>query len=292
MADVIVVSDVEGKTVGDFVQRGIEKAGHTCKCYYSRTNPTGFHNPNGVFGLDNVPSSDMLIIFGTPAFAELMKHGMPGTDDVRVVLTDSHYRVSAKAVNLACKGSGFHVYAMPDLFMYRERYATLPYYHPMEIGFTGQKDKGITVCHSPSRFEKMALKGTEQICKKVRTFPVRFQLVLYKMWEECLQIKAGSHIFIDQLINDKDHYIGGVGKSGLEAMALQCLTMTSGIPFESDCFPSPPVVWLKDYNDLGEKLKYYLDNPVERKKATSLQHLWAKQYLSLEFVGKHLTQEL
>jgi len=292
MRKICVVADDPGNTVGSYVSDSIKSCGAECVSVYLHESPVaGWINKDAVYGVDKIPTECELIIFGVWAFKAIIDKQLGIGKGTKIVLTTRHYIENYDAINRICNDAKMTVYAMPDLFMYRGDLPTRPFYHPMLFGGTVEKNQIMTVCHSPSRWEKMFTKGTEVICKKVRKFPVKFELVLYKSWQESVAIKAKSHIFIDQIVRNDDGYIGGLGKSGMEAMKLGCLTITSGTPYESEYLPSPPMVWCNSGLELKEALnKYIYDTPARNKLALE-QKEWADKYLSAKFVGENLLRE-
>ena len=110
-------------------------------------------------------------------------------------------------------------------------------------------------------------------------------------WEECMQRKARSHLFIDQLYHPEDIYgisidHHSIGKSGIEAMFLESLVFTRGEYFGRE-LPPPPVVWVgrKDIIDLVD---YYINHPKEREEKIKEQKAWALKYATYDFAARNV----
>ena len=238
---------------------------------FRQKDPKGFHKhiPH-MIGYENIPKADQYIIVSSHAYTEV-KDKVSG--DVRVIVTDSFFMKND--VDL----SGVMVYCMPDLIHYCG-YPYKPYYPPFEYPGPIIKNSIITVAHSPYSKGKASRKGTKHIIEAVKRLGVNMDLIVGVSWEESIKRKSKAHIFIDQI---PDHYIGGLGKSGVEAMAVGCLTMTSGV--EDDC---PVIRVTKD--TLYDTLLLYITHPMQRDVMSYRQTMWVEKYLNYEYQGRYLTE--
>ena len=84
----------------------------------------------------------------------------------------------------------------------------------------------------------------------------------------------------------KDYIWPALGKSGLEAMHLGCLTITYGKGYDTE-IPAPPVAWcVKD--SFREVLEYYIKNEKERIELAAKQKEWALKYASYDFAAQNV----
>lgn len=194
---------------------------------------------------------------------------------------------------------------MPDCVPYviKDGLSFKPYYQhiPFEMKDNINKYKELTVSHSPGLKKKCNHKGTaeiERVCKKLN---IKLEIISGCTWEESIKIKQKSHIFVDQIINDQFRkelgidYFGGIGKSGLEAMKCNCLTITSGYSgsmIGNSEHPAPPVDVVKDENDLEKLLSYYKDNLDSLKVKATKQKEYADKYTSFDFVLNNVDKNI
>ena len=217
-------------------------------------------------------------------------------------------------------------YIMPDLFG-REEIDHIPYYHAVDVSLLDSlsggaiypdSKKNFIISHSPgdSYRIKNNIKGTKQIIEAVdmvsRKYPhVSLKIIKNKSWKECIKIKSLSHIFIDQVIKGnksaqkfynshsknvrykgKKIYEGGLGKSGLEALPLPCVTICGGSnPHTEEFFPSPPINFISA-SEIYEKIIYYVENEDVRRDHSRKERDWSIKYLNSEFISKHLTRHI
>jgi hypothetical protein len=185
------------------------------------------------------------------------------------------------------------------------------FYHPFDfssIEIIKPKNK-IILCHSPYSSVKMGEKGSNKIINsfeylknrygngfmrkfntKNKNYNLEYKILNNLSWIDCLNEKAKSHIFVDQFIKECwikgvkcDSYVGGLAKSGIEAMLLKSLCITSGRKVVTD-IPIPPVIFCND--KLNEAIEKYIIDEKLRNEVIEQQYQWAKQYTSFEFVAK------
>lgn len=144
-----------------------------------------------------------------------------------IFLTGTSYRVHSAGYNSYFYKFGiFPIFAMPDLVRLGNK--NISFFQPMEyseIKISKPKSK-IIVAHSPGKSKRRyQKKGTYKIRKAVGLLNNQ---VIYDEFSgvpllKCLQRKADSHIFIDQL----SPRVGGLGKNGLEGIVMNCVTLCS-----------------------------------------------------------------
>ncbi len=188
-----------------------------------------------------------------------------------VVLTDSYFLMNHKTIDL----SHARVLCMPDLTFYCKRYDKL-FYHPFEWYEPVVKNDELTIAHSPYSKLKCIEKGTDFILSVIPDIDIITGLT----WVESIRRKSKAHIFIEQVAEREHDYKGTLGKSGVEAMAVGCVTVTSGIPVDGE-IPIPPVVRVNRQN-FADKIKniQYSDDDTQR--------LWVETYLNYQFQSTYL----
>lgn len=146
----------------------------------------------------------------------------------------------------------------------------IPLLHPMQYDDI-DKTKGneIVVSHATGLVDRNAKKGSDiigrgiQLAKKKVSF--EYDYIVGVQLQECLKRKARSHIFIDQIYMPG----GGVGKSSLEAIALNCVTLSSvhnlkenfqNDYYKGDYYKKPPVINIANENDVAKILIDLISN--------------------------------
>ena len=114
---------------------------------------------------------------------------------------------------------------------------------------------------------------------------------------QCTKRKSKSHIFVDQISPENLYtlqppYLGGLGKSGLEAMTLGSVTLTSFRDISSEPFiPNPPVINVNKDN-LYDKLEKLILNKNERNSISNSQKNWVKDYLNDKYVVNYILKNM
>lgn len=227
---------------------------------------------------------------------------------VAVIFSDTNFCKNYKWCKKFCLDNGIHIYAMPDLREYLDKFIpayqtiTIPSYIDIDT-----KNDVILITHSAGEKEKYNYKGSREINSTISKIKKNYN-VIYKSisglsWIDCLVEKAKSHIFIDQLVKNNPKidykrwgngikYQGAIGKSGLEAMLMKCFTITgSNILKTEPYFPNPPIYYT-DYYTLYEDLSFIIGNESFAKNVIDNQFNWAKKYLSPEFVVSNITRHI
>ena len=127
--------------------------------------------------------------------------------------------------------------------------------HPMEYKLDTTKNKEITVSHAPGLIERDGKKGTSVIERgiKLAKNEVKFNYdhIVGVPFRECLKRKAQSHIFIDQINSN----VGGIGKNGLEAISLNCITMCSLNKFSpGERYADHPIINIQSSEDVATNI--------------------------------------
>jgi hypothetical protein len=247
-----------------------------------------------VFGYKNIPRgvSQYIVISGSGFYGvhEFLLQYIK-RKRVRVILTDSYYRENCVKLNKLLKP--YIVYCMPELMQFYDgEYRT--FYPPFERnGINVRKNGKLTIAHSPFDTHKIEMKGTELIEQAIQNIrqniDVEYDRITGVPWQECMKRKMRAHLFVDQVIEFNDGYCGGLGKSGIEAMGLGCVTLSSGDFGIKDLIPPPPVVEITPDILYGVLLRLIQDVEL-RNKFGQDQSDWMRRYASYEFVGKHLLE--
>ncbi len=186
----------------------------------------------------------------------------------------------------------FKVFTTHCKIMYRYDYPTREYYQPFDLNYIYKtKEKYLVASHSPFSKEKEREKGTVHIKSLMKELNVELRTLQNMSWLRCMQEKAKTQIFIDQLglrtALPKD-WLGGVGKSGMEAMNLKCCTVSCG-EFTGREIPAPPVVWVNNDN-YREKITEIINDKKLRKEYTDRQYEWAIKYTNPDFQARRILE--
>ena len=105
------------------------------------------------------------------------------------------------------------------------------------------------------------------------------------------------HIFVDQLhpasfVAGYPPYLGGLGKSGLEAMAAGCVVITTGGPFACrPHFDNPPVTWILP-RGLRPAIETYVNNPWAIGELGQRAAAWAATYCTPADVAGRIMERI
>jgi len=251
-----------------------------------------------------VSAPDEIIVVGASAWDMLFvslnydfskKSAMP----IKVILTDTYYVRNYQRLNEEFEKVGAKVYAMQDLMRYRVGLPTEIYYQPIEIDdIEVVKNQKFTICHSPGVKSKTNQKGTIQITETINRYIANnnnatYSLITDASYKECLLEKSKSHLFVDQLPPDNDYgYMGGVGKSGLEAMLLGSVVLTKGEigNYNEETYPEAPIQVFQSEQELYKAIDFFQQNPEVLKFIAEVQQAWARNFINYEFVANHVSK--
>lgn len=215
-----------------------------------------------------------------------------GYQNVHIVITDGKFARDPDYYNVAFKNLDVLTTACKRHFRYG--LPTKTYYQPFDLSlFRQNKNKDLTIAHSPFVKKKFREKGTHKIIEATNGY--NFDLITGVSWNKCLRRKAKAHIFIDQIdhydkdkfkFRDPEYVWPALGKSGLEAMHLGCLTMTYGKGYDTD-IPAPPVAWITE-DTFENVLKFYIANDKQREELAERQYKWAMKYSSYDFAARNV----
>jgi hypothetical protein len=223
-----------------------------------------------------IPESDHYIVIGAVSLGRLPKEYY--SKGVTMILTDSTYMNNHKKYNAIFKANNFIVWAMPDLAPLAKTENI--YYQPFIMPKVDTR-KTELICHSPFCEEKMKQKGTTfivSICVK-NNLPIK--VITGKTWQETIEVKARYRFFIDQIYR-------GIGKSGLEAMLLDCAVL-SGVKPEIDNLP--PITWTDKMHLEKDLLELIFDRP-STDDVIKRQRKWADVNLNPEFVARKIFEKI
>lgn len=280
-------------------------AGHSCelaralrkyiplKSHYFHKSAYGldFIDPVSTFGTDKFPTKgDTLIIVTITAYYAIRK-SIPNFNRVILIATDGFYMTDWKKLNPEFKN--FELFATNCKMQYSEGLARV-YYQPFDLAkFHQLKHAKLTVCHSPFVGEKFKEKGSDSIMAAIRRLRVNSDFIIMRPWVEAMIRKARCQIFVDQISSEPGFWKipptwkGGVGKSGLEAMNLRCLTLSRGNFVDYD-IPKPPIIEC-DRRNFQTVLSQVINmKPEERNRLTELQYQWALKYTNPDFCAKRI----
>jgi len=252
------------------------------------------------YNIEKIPDSPHYIFAGSGILTRIDLSRLEGRKTV--IISDSHYLQETSKIDALIEKYKIEVFCMADLWQYC-KFPKKMYIHPfvdfdyMDFSHIKKRDK-FTICHSPYHKVETNQKGSreiEQAVKKLKyVTALDYECITDKTWRQTLDIKASCHFFIDQ-ISEGNHfpqmgYKGGLGKSGLEAMLLGCLTFCGGDKIVSDV-PAAPFIQV-DNESLCKKLLHYKENPFSAQTIQGKQLSWAKKYTNNKYVAKKILDEL
>ena len=252
----------------------------------------------GTFGFDNLPDKgDILIMVSNFAYSAILeKRGMSYFDNfktVKYIIGDSPFmRISFNVKGKMNYPKNFELYILACMMQYKYDLEVKVFYPPVDVSFIGiKKTKDLSVSHSPFVSEKYEEKGTKQIIKELKRRHINYDLILMAKWEDCVLRKSKTHIFVDQIDYNKPGavdigWMGGVGKSGLEAMLLKCLVISCGLFKDYNGIPGPPIVACTK-ETFSEVLEEYMDSKKIESKVAE-QYEWAVKYLDPDYQARNI----
>jgi len=252
---------------------------------------------------------DNLIIIGMRGLEHYKKIRNTIFKTKAVIFSDTNFCRYYKWCNEYVSEHNIFVYAMPDLhdFLFCKY---VPAYQTITIPdiIIKKPDDRIVICHSPGTIKgKFNYKGTNQINEVVeklsKKYVIEYKLLQGFSHEKCIKEKSTAHIFIDQIIKNNPFvdqnrfgnqiiYKGGLGKSGIEGMLLNCCVITSmDHPNTEPYFPPPPII-MTDYRDFELDLERAVCDINYRNKLVKKQKIWADKYCGPEFVSMNVTRHI
>jgi hypothetical protein len=257
---------------------------------------------------EKIKSNTDITIIGYLALQKILKRIERGDfKRVNLILSDSRSCKYYKEWNeFVPKNNNIHLYLMPDIIPYCS-IEYKPIYQYMKIHesliLPKQTDR-LLITHSPRGNPKFIKKGTPAIIKIIedlqKKYDFEFKLITNLSMDDALKEKSRAHIHIDQLIYGNEEakqtrfdetllYAGGLGKSGIEGMLLNCCVITSGIPpITAPHFPPPPITWTS-YNTFYEDLENLIISEKLRNKHIRKQNKWLLKYHTRKFYKNYLT---
>jgi len=182
-------------------------------------------------------------------------------DKKSIFITGTDYLNRSKYWNSKLDSYNFSVrFSEPEMVNLNPK-KNIPLLHPMEYNLSVNKGENVIVSHAPGMVERDKKKGTSIIEKGIKearkVVSFEYDHIVGVSLSECLKRKARSHIFIDQINKN----VGGIGKNGLEALSLNCVTMCSINNFSSGKrYASHPIINVQSSEDVTNNIVYLLKN--------------------------------
>ena len=268
-----------------------------CEIAYELNEPKGYGKllTKEPHNINNIPKCEHYIFAGSGILSRIDVTKLQGRKTV--LITDSHYLEDTKIIDKIIEDNNIEVFCMADLWKFCKFEKKL-FIHPFKkIDIEIQKNTNFTICHSPYIKYNTNQKGSIQIQKAIDRFKKHYECVydcvIDKTWADSLKIKAKSHFFIDQISVGNHYkqinYVGGIGKSGLEAMLLKSLTFTSGEKISSN-IEVAPYIKVNSQDELYDKLLYYKKNTKIAKEIVERQYRWAIKYTNPNYLANEIIQ--
>ncbi len=183
-----------------------------------------------------------------------------------IFLTSSLYLENSAIWNPILDKCKFGVrFAQPHLVKFSEKNVMLlntMQYDDVDI----TKNERITVSFAPGLKRRAGRKGSDVVDKGVILAKEKedfdYDYIEGVPFYDCIRRKAKSHIFIDQVMPR----VGGIGKNGTEALALNCITMASineFNPVQGDYYDLHPVINVLNAKDVSRELIRLVSNKEE-----------------------------
>ena len=243
----------------------------------------------GLIGTEHIPKSgDVFILVGLALWNLFDRNVLRLYKRVVVIIPDGPFMRKKDYFNEVLKN--YDVFTTNCKYQFAE-FPVKEYYQPFNIQIPVEKNKELTVGHSVFVKHKEREKGSKDILRIVQETGVNIDFIHNLNWYDNLKRKAKCHIFVDQIDHYDAHVFGwkgGIGKSGLEAMLLDCLVLSWG-KFTGRELPTPPIAWC-DKDSFKDVLTYYIENPTEREEKIKAQKEWALKYLNPDFCAKRILQ--
>lgn len=268
----------------------------------------GVSNVKGIYcgnNTENINNDDIIII----AFLALQKISkrIENKDFRKIVFIacDTLYCRNYEWCNKFINDNNIQMYLMPDV----EPFCSIDYkliYQYMKIDASlilPKQTNRLLITHSPRGEKKQKVKGTPEIIKIIEELQKKhdfeFKLITGQKMDDGIKEKSRAHIHIDQLIYgnpevNQSHwgrkfiYNGGLGKSGIEGMLLNCAVITGGLkPKTQPYFDPPPITWTS-YNTFYEDLENLIVNESKRNQQIDEQNNWLTLYYNKEFYKTYL----
>jgi len=243
-----------------------------------------------------IDSADLLVFMAAPALTLLwpMIYPKRKVQAGVFIATSSHLLKDPGGVNQAIDDAGLSVMAMPDKmpFLRRPSPAYWPPIAPLEV----RDEQRIWIGHSPGKTAKHKWKGTADIKRVFRSLPVDCEIVEHKPHPELLVYRRHFSIWVDQMVRPRrfsEHpaaWAGGLGKSGLEAMAAGCAVVTgTGAVWGGVGISSPPVINTNRHGLFGV-LQFLVRNPEECRQLGRSGRRWVREHCNPKTVAESVIQ--
>jgi len=257
---------------------------------WHHSSPYGLDDiyPKAKIGFDWIPKSGKgIIVCGTVLWNLIDMGFLDNYNDVKVIVPDGPIMRHRDKFNAILKD--YDVFATNCKYQFFD-YPVKEYYQPFDMSWLKiEKNERLTVAHGYFSERKKRQKGTDFIEGVLRNIDADTDLYTKLSWYSAVIRKSKAHIYIDQI----DHFDGwkfgwqgGIGKSGLEAMLLDCVVMCRG-EFHGREIPTPPIAWCNKVN-ISDILDMYINDEKARRLRVEEQREWANKYLTKDFCARHV----
>lgn len=241
-------------------------------------------------------SADPRTSYRSDALAKVVPayEGFPLEHRTAILVSDSHVLLENGFWNeLLQRLRGMHVFAMPDLIPWLGSVDVRAFWPPVDCARfrSPRRSEQLVLGHSPSKASRRRQKGSDRIEAVCEKHGIPLELLTEMSHVECLERKADLPLFVDQIsepLFEGLGWHGGLGKSGLEALALGAAVVTSGMVSDADPdIPLPPVVWT-DRDRFESDLLSLWNDPDRIRVVGKRSQAWADRYATPRAMMDHL----
>lgn len=246
-------------------------------------------------------SFDKIILIALPTYLKFLDSAgrkVVQSKKGAYIISCSHSLKSPTKTQDIISESKLPLFCMPDLVPYIGNIPYRNYLPPVFIPAysINRLSRPLTIGHSPGKKSRYAWKGTDKIAEVLKVISkdlgVQVKVISGLEHRKAMMERAKCNIFIDQMHDPSSvpegypDYCGGLGKSGVEALASGCLVIHSGNhrPTIEVGEEAPTILTDSDslYDTLYETIKSYSIDQA------SLSREWAEKWCRPTQVAERL----